>query len=607
MRRSVSRGLLGQAAGWIWLLIAAAPLVAAAPQPADLAAARALFERNLDAIRHRDRDAYLACYLRVPSLARSGAGGTELGFAGLAKTAGEGWPDVFDAQDLRLVEVKPGVVYGTYRYRVRYGEREDRGLSERLFLKTADGWRIAVTTAFSAPAGTPPPPRAVVGATLIDGTGRPPLPDAVVVLRNGTIDCAGSRAQCPVPAGVEVSDARGLWLTPGLIDTHVHFSQTGWIDGRPDALDARAAHPYAKVEADLRAHPERFLRTDLCAGVTAVFDVGGYPWTLGLPARAEADTRAPRVVAAGPLLSTWDFWLNLPAERQFVYLRDEAAAREGVRYLESAGAKAIKVWFIVRPEADFAAMSRAVRAVGDEARAAGLPLIVHATGLREAKEALRAGARLLVHSVGDLSVDEEFLRLARQAGAIYCPTLVVHDGYRRLFDAALAGQAPALDDPNGCVDPATRAAIAETAHYGAGVRADWAQTARPRFAERSRVQADNLRRVRDAGLPIAMGTDAGNPLTLHGVAVYAEMEAMQAAGMTPMEVLVAATRTAARALGREKDLGTVEAGKAADLLLLAADPSADVANFRRLKFVVRAGELRPLDELRPTPAPPEQR
>jgi imidazolonepropionase-like amidohydrolase len=95
-----------------------------------------------------------------------------------------------------------------------------------------------------------------------------------------------------------------------------------------------------------------------------------------------------------------------------------------------------------------------------------------------------------------------------------------------------------------------------------------------------------------------MGTDAGNPLTLHGPAIYAEMEAMQHAGMTPMEVVVAATRTAARAMGRAADLGTVEPGKAADLVIVAADPTRDVAHLRRLRWVVRGGVARSSEELR---------
>ena len=99
-----------------------------------------------------------------------------------------------------------------------------------------------------------------------------------------------------------------------------------------------------------------------------------------------------------------------------------------------------------------------------------------------------------------------------------------------------------------------------------------------------------------------MGTDAGNPLTLHGVSVYAEMEAMQAAGMTPMEVLVASTRGGSLALGRDKEVGTVEKGKLADLLIVGADPTVDIANVRKVKVVVRGGVSRSIDELRATVA-----
>src|SRR5215470_16695590 len=125
---------------------------------------------------------------------------------------------------------------------------------------------------------------ALVGATLLDGRGGPPIADSVVVVKDGKIECAGVRAACPVPKGATVTDVRGSWITPGVVDAHVHFSQTGWADGRPDALDLRAKHPYDQVEAGLRLHPERFGRSYLCSGVTSVFDVGGYPWTLGLPA-----------------------------------------------------------------------------------------------------------------------------------------------------------------------------------------------------------------------------------------------------------------------------------------------------------------------------------
>jgi len=565
----------------------------------DLAAARTLFEANLEAIRQRDREAYLACYLESDTLVRTGPEGFSLGFeAHAAQASDDTWPDTFQAQDLRLVPVRPGIVYGTYRYRVRYGVEEHSGISERLFLRTDEGWRIAVTTAFDAPPGTPPPPRALVGATLVDGTGATPVTDAVVLIRAGEITCAGSREDCPVGEGFEVQDVSGMWITPGLVDAHVHFSQTGWADGRPDSLDLREEYPYDRVQAELRARPERWLRSYLCSGVTAVFDVGGYPWTWELMERAESDSTGPRVAAAGPLLSTLDFWLNLPAERQFIYLADEQAAREGVGYHASHGSHAVKVWFVVAQDRDFDEMATVVMAAGDEARKLGLPLIVHATGLREAKVALRAGAHLLVHSVWDRPVDDEFIELARKNHTVYCPTLTVMGGYQRMFEAVLSERPPHVDDPNGCVDPETRARVERTASVGPDRASPEREEQRSsRMVELEKVMALNLERLHQAGIPVAMGTDAGNPLTLHGPAVYAEMEAMQAAGLTPLDVLVASTRGGALAMGRLEQIGTVEEGKAADLLLVTADPTLDISNLRRLRYVVRGGVIRHVDEL----------
>lgn len=426
------------------LLFCAHPLPAAA-ETADEAAARALFEKNLAAIRKRDRAAYLACYLDAPSIARTGSEGPRLGFEGLAKDAGDRWPDTFEASDLRVMPLRAGVVYGTYRYRVRYGAQEQSGLSERLFLRVGKDWKIAMTSAFSAPPGTPPAPRALKGATLVDGTGVPPVPNAVVLLSGGKIECAG--AGCKVPDGVAVTDVSGMWITPGLVDAHVHFSQTGWVDGRPDAFDARDRHPYEKTEANLQAHPDRFFRSQLCSGVTSVFDVGGYPWTIAMAKREREDTLAPRVAAAGPLLSTVDHWLNLPAERQFIHLEDPGAARAGVRYLAAQGADAVKVWYIVNKQRPVEASAEAVLAAGEEARKAGLPLIVHATGLAEAKVSLRAGTKLLVHGVWDLPVDDEFLSLAKKNGTIYCPTLTVIGGYLRLNRGAATKTAPTSTTP----------------------------------------------------------------------------------------------------------------------------------------------------------------
>jgi imidazolonepropionase-like amidohydrolase len=568
-------------------LAAVAPMAAQQRQVPDTAAARRVFEANLDAIYRRDRARYLASYLDTPTFALNGPGGLELGYAPFAAQRDTTWPDSLIATDLRLVPVRPGVVYGQYRYRVTQHGATTSGTSERLFVRTARGWKIAVTTAFPAPAGTPPAPVALVGATLVNGTGAPPVPDAVVVVHEGRIACAGSRSACRVPAGVDTMSLAGRWVIPGLIDAHVHFSQTGWVDGRPDALDLRDRYPYDRTVADLEAHPERFFRAYLCSGVTAVFDVGGYAWTWGLRARAEDDPEAPHVAAAGPLLSTVDHWINLPDEKQILYVPTDSAARVAVRAHVARGTDAIKIWYIVRPGADTTALKAVVHAAADEAHRLGARVLVHATGLWEAKDALRAGADVLVHSVFDRPVDDEFIALARERHAIYVPTLTVEDGYRQVLVRRFEPHYPL-----SCVDPATLAKARSTDSLpAAGIGADSLTARVGRIRHDMARGLANLGVVFRAGIAVAMGTDAGNPLTLHGPSVYWEMEEMQAAGLSPMDVLVTATRNGARAMGREKDLGTLEAGRIADLVVLGSDPTTDIRNVRDVRYVMRAGAL----------------
>src|SRR5256886_2360123 len=546
------------------------------------------FRGNIAAIHSRNRAAYLSHYLHTPALARVGPDGLRQGDDSFAAGVGRSWPDTLVATHFSIVPLTPDVAYGAYRYRVVDSSGSVRGVSERVFVRTPDGWKIVVTTAFPTP-DAPPPPMAIVGATLIDGSGAAPVRDAVVVTRNGRIACAGPRSSCPVPADADTVRAGGKWIVPGLIDTHVHFSQTGWVDGRPDALDLRARYPYETVEAELHQRPERFFRSYLCSGVTSVFDVGGYPWTLDLQTRTGRSTTAPRVVAAGPLLSTVDHWLNLPDQRQFNYMADDAAVRQAVRAHKAWGAAAIKLWYIMPPQPpDTARVSALVAAAGDEARKVGLPLIVHATGLWEAKDALRAGARVLVHSVWSAPVDDEFLALARRAGTIYVPTLMVPDGYRQVAARRFERERQPLE----CVDPGTRARALATDSVAPAKRPTTAalEQRTARTAQGLAQGQANLKRVHDAGIPIAMGTDAGNPLTLHGASVFMELEAMQGAGLTPLDVLVAATRTGARALGLDST-GTVTAGATADLVVLDADPLADIKNVRRIALVVRRGEV----------------
>lgn len=429
----------------------------------------------------------------------------------------------------------------------------------------------------------------VSGGTVFDGTGSEPLVDGAVVIEDGRIAAVGPAGEVEAPEDARRLDAGGGWIVPGFVDAHVHFGQTGWFDGRPDAADVRDSHPYPEVIADLQANPERYFESYLCAGVTSVFDVGGYPWSRDLAERGSEEPGAVRVAAAGALLTTYDHWLNLPDQRQFVFMASDSVVRHAVRSHAALGSDAIKVWFIVPgswSRADSANYRELVRAAGEEADSVGLPLIVHATGLWEATEAVRAGAELLVHSVFEAPVDSTFLRLARERGVVYTPTLTVQEGYPNAYLGRTAAEMPY---PARCVDERTRGL------FEAGLpperRPPWARGADAEVPENPDLERGiaNLGRVHEAGVTVAAGTDAGNPGTAHGASFVRELELMARSGMSPAEVLVAATRGAAEALGRADELGTLEPGKLGDVVVLGSNPLEDVANAADVRSTVKGG------------------
>ena len=121
----------------------------------DTAEARHIFEANIDAIHKRNRGAYLATYVHTPTLSRNGPGGLQLGYEGWSARRDSTWPDTLIATNLKVVPVVPGVVYGTYCYTVTQHDTTTSGVSERVFIRTPEGWRIAVTSAFGLPVGAP--------------------------------------------------------------------------------------------------------------------------------------------------------------------------------------------------------------------------------------------------------------------------------------------------------------------------------------------------------------------------------------------------------------------------------------------------------------------
>ena len=243
----------------------------------------------------------------------------------------------------------------------------------------------------------------------------------------------------------------------------------------------------------------------------------------------------------------------------------------------------IKIWFIPRSDQDLASQTEWVRAAIEESHAAGVRVAVHATQLEVARAAVHAGADILAHSVDDSLVDDDFIALLRKRKVVYVTTLIVNEGYREVL-----GQKVQLTDIERRLgDPEVMATFADLDRLPAWKTPFWARWSL--FWPSQKIMFSNLKRLQQSGVTIAAGTDAGNIGTLHGPALHREFELMAEAGLSPQEILTAATRGGARVMGRESELGTLEKGKLADLLLLDADPLTDITHLRRIDRVVKGG------------------
>jgi imidazolonepropionase-like amidohydrolase len=429
---------------------------------------------------------------------------------------------------------------------------------------------------------------AIVGATVVDGAAAP-IPDAVVLVEGERIQAVGSRAQVALPKGITIVDGRGKWVAPGLVDAHVHFFQSGGAYTRPDVVDLRTLRPYEREIALLKAALPRTFARYLRCGITSVVDVGGPFWNFEVRDAAARTALAPRVAVAGPLVSTVDRPQLDIGDPPIIKTATPDEARALVRRELERKPDLMKVWFVFRPGDDLAAGKALVAATVDEARKGGVRTAVHATELETARAAVEAGAAVLVHSVFDKPVDDAFVDLLKRRGVIYIPTLFVRTGYTLV----LTGSFLPTPAERRWADPDVLATFEE-------VKSRPELTSRPRRApdpESDRVPLQNLKRLSDAGVTIAAGTDAGNIGTLHGPSIFRELRLMVDAGLTPREVLASATAAGARVMGREKDLGAVAPGKLADLLILDRDPLVDVANLEAIHRVVKGGRVYTPEEL----------
>lgn len=399
---------------------------------------------------------------------------------------------------------------------------------------------------------------------------------ATVVLAGGKVEQIVFDERDVEIAGGEIVDVAGKTVLPGLIDLHVH--------------SLSAAGPYAYYDSDL--HLEDHTKAMLRAGVTSYLDLGSSQRVIfEQRARARAgELLAPQLFAAGPLLTATgghpclqgsppgDFcvFIDSPADVGDAFAALLPREPDVIKVvIDSEGARS-------RPQISDAS----VAAIEEAASAAGVRVIAHVEEAADVEIALDAGVTVFAHIPDQDLISRELARRMAAAGAVVVPALSVMDGLYRVAHGAL----DELDDPalRDDVPADVIAALRDPSLL--------AETTTARYRElvkgwRGRAMA-NVRTLVQAGVTIAAGTDAGNPGVFHGRAMHREVALLVEAGMPPLAALAAATRAAADVLGRS-DLGRIEEGAIADLLVVDGDALADVRALERVSRVYKSGV--PLD------------
>jgi imidazolonepropionase-like amidohydrolase len=388
------------------------------------------------------------------------------------------------------------------------------------------------------------PIQAFVGARLIDGTGAPPVENSVILVRDGAIQAVGRQGSLEIPAGATQVDLTGRTVIPGLINAHGHVNATGQD---PRAAVLRQLGLYARY------------------GITTVQSLGG-DGAPGVQVRDEQSATPgldrARLFIAGPVVTP--------------------STPEGAPQQLGQIAELTANWVKTRIDSGLGTATKmnpaTYTALVAEAQRRGIPVAVHIVELDDAKGVLRAGADFIAHSVRDMPVDAELIAALRSPGKCYSPTLT------RELSTFVYGTRPAFFDDPFFLREADAAAV-RTLEEPARQQAMRGNASARYWEAQLPLARQNLKALSDAGVTIAMGTDTGAGMgRFQGYFEHLEMEMMADAGLSPMQILVAATGGAAQCI-RQDQIGTITAGKRADLVVLRANPLDDIRNTRAIESV----------------------
>src|ERR1700751_5512562 len=462
-------------------------------------------------------------------------------------------------------------------------------------------FRIALVIAFTLfTAAVHAEKISLVGATMINPADGKVLPNAAVVINGDKIQRVAMGKQDAATLGRQVSCV-GKFILPGYIDTHVHFFQSADLFTRPDGADFNSIRPYKDEVAWIKSHLEDTFARYIRCGITSVVDVGGPMWNFEVRKKANATQKAPRVAVAGPLISSVSREKLDLGDPPIVEIDGPEQAREFVRKLAEQKPDLVKIWYIVDKDHPVDAFRPTVRATVEQSHAHKIRVAVHATELETVRAAIEEGADILVHSVVDKPVDEAFVKLLKDRHIILCPTLVVFERYGRTFSHQLnlTSEEQKWGNPEVVASlDVTKIPQDKLPQRIKDALAD-PKAVLDRINKTYEVALPNLKKLEDAGVTIAAGTDAGNIGTIHGPALFREFQLMKQAGLTPMQILQCATANAAKLFGGDTGahIGKVENGNFADLAILNSNPLDDIVHASDIHTVIKNGVVYPADSI----------
>jgi imidazolonepropionase-like amidohydrolase len=400
---------------------------------------------------------------------------------------------------------------------------------------------------------------ALTNFRLIDGTGHDPSGNMAIIIDGNRIKNVGLVTS--YPDNTNVVDLRGLTVMPGLIDCHLHLGgltidQPGKAIGKVSFIDmASFFWDYLRNYAHRR-------RLAIENGVTTIRSAGDhYPHIIRLRDKiAAGKLSGPRIFAPGPIITApgghpagtiykGNRYIIENAVRQ---IADVNTAREEVRRLVEGGVDCIKaIYSDINPVDITHKVPRLsldiLEALADETHRHNLRLMVHTGTPQESMDAIRAGADSIEHGIlpgaNSFDFNDDLIKMMLDKGIFFVPTLSIAWANKNAYPAVFTG-------------------LKRT-----------------------------FKKLHDAGVNIAAGTDSGTPGVVIGKGLHKELEIMVEAGISPMEAIIAATRNAADNVAKASELGTIESGKLADVIAVSGDPLKDIRNTREIKLVIREGEI----------------